>query len=287
MHGGSLQRVAAGFALPECPRWHADALWLVDMHRGAVHRVTGDVNHVVARFDRPSAVGFRLDGSMVVVDGTQRVIRTLRQGREIAITDLSELAPHLNDMVVDRHGWAYVDAFGGDDRGGIDSWSQGGRIILVTFDSAPRVVAEGLVAPNGIGLSPDGKTLVVGEAVNRDGTRGAQLVAYAVDEEGSLSDRRPIGTITRGLGDGLCFDAEGAVWVATAWGHEVQRFLDGEVVDRVPVGERRWALACALGGPSLSTLFICTTNAPPGGDPAKLADGRLEAVTVGVPGFAS
>jgi sugar lactone lactonase YvrE len=195
------------------------------------------------------------------------------------------LVPHLNDMVIDRHGWAYVDAFGNDGAGGVDSWSRGGRIILVPCDSAPSVVAEGLVAPNGIGMSPDGKTLVVGEAVNESGARGAQLVGYPVDDGGSLSERGVVGTIARGLGDGLCFDAEGGVWVGTAWGHEVWRFLGGEVVDRISVGDRRWALACALGGPDLQTLFICTTHAPPGGDPSKFTSGLVEAVRVEVPGF--
>ena len=287
MSEGSTRTVAGGFLLPECPRWHDGALWLVDMRRGSVHRLAGDASELVASFDRPSAVGFWPDGTMVVVDGTKRIVHTLHEGRVRESLDLSRLTPHLNDMVIDRNGWAYVDAFGIDENGSVGSWTAEGCIVLVTFDSAPRVVAENLVAPNGIGISPDGRTLVVGEAVNQAGARGAQLVGFTVAEDGSLSQRRIMGTIARGLGDGLCFDAEGGIWVGTAWGHEAQRFLDGEVVERISLEDRRWALACALGGPDLRTLFICTTAAAPGGDPSEFTDGRVEAVEVRVPGFAA
>ena len=287
MSEGSTRAVAGGFLLPECPRWHDGALWLVDMRRGSVHRVTEGTSEPVARFDRPSAVGFRPDGTMVVADGTRRLVHTVREGRVRESLDLSPWAPQLNDMVIDRHGWAYVDAFGAGGNGSVGSWAADGCIVLVTFDAAPRVVAEGLVAPNGIGISPDGTTLVVGEAVNEAGARGARLVGFTIALDGSLSERRTLGTIPRGLGDGLCFDAEGGIWVGTAWGHEAQRFLGGEVVDRVALEDRRWALACALGGPDLRTLFICTTAAQPGGDPSAFTDGRLDAVEVGVPGFAA
>jgi len=279
--------VAGGFLLPECPRWHDDALWLVDMRRGSVQRVAQNASELVASFDRPSAVGFRPDGTMVVVDGTKRLVHTLREGRVRESLDLSRWVPQLNDMAIDRHGWAYVDGFGVGGDGSVGSWKADGCIILVTFDSAPRVVAESLVAPNGIGISPDGTTLVVGEAVNQAGARGAQLVGFTIAEDGSLSQRRILGTISRGLGDGLCFDAEGGIWVGTAWGHEAQRFLDGNVVERIQLEDRRWALACALGGPDLRTLFICTTTAPPGGDPSAFTDGRVEAAEVRVPGFAA
>jgi sugar lactone lactonase YvrE len=283
---GATNALAGGFLLPECPRWHDGALWLVDMQRRSVHRIAGDVPETVASFDHPSAVGFRPDGSMVVVDGTTRLVHVVRDGVVVETLDLSRLTPHLNDMVVDQHGWAYIDGFGIGGSGSVGGWTADGCIVLVAFDSPPRVVAEGLVAPNGIGISPDGRTLVVGEAVNAGGTRGARLVGFAIAADGSLSERRIMGTIPRGLGDGLCFDSEGGIWVGTAWGHEAQRFLDGEVVERVPLGDRRWALACALGGPDLRTLFICSTAASPGGNPSDFTDGRVETTEVRVPGFA-
>lgn len=279
------RRVAGGFRLPESPRWHEGALWLVDMQRQSVDRIAGDTPEPISGFDHPSAVGFRPDGTMIVVDGTARLVHLVGEGAVTERLDLSRLTPHLNDMAVDRHGWAYIDGFGMGGSGSVGGWTADGCIVLVTFDGPPRVVAEGLVAPNGIGISPDGGTLVVGEAVNEGGARGARLVGFTIAGDGALSERRIMGTIPRGLGDGLCFDSEGGVWVGTAWGHEAQRFLDGRVVERVPLADRRWALACALGGPDLRTLFICSTAAAPGGDPADFTDGQVEAVEVRVPGF--
>lgn len=277
--------VAGGFLLPECPRWHDNGLWLVDMLGGSVHRIAADRVEPIARFDRPSAVGFRPNGDLIVADGSRRVVHTLRQGSVVETLDLSGLVPHLNDMIIDRHGWAYIDSFGSVDGAGAGGWRDDGCIVLVTFESPPRVVAENLVAPNGIGISPDGRTLVVGTAVNAPERRGAELLSYDIDEDGSLFGRRVVGDIARGLGDGLCFDAEGGVWVGTAWGREAQRLLGGQVVERVRFDDK-WALACALGGPSLRTLFVCTTAPPPGGDPSKFTAGWVEAVEVEVPGIA-
>lgn len=223
---------------------------------------------------------------MIVADGTTRLVHVLNHGSVIDSLDLSSWTPHLNDMTIDHRGWAYIDAFGGGGSS-VGTWEPSGCIVLITFDSTPRIVAEDLVGPNGIGISPDGGTLVVGEAMGRNEPLGARLLGFTIDDDGSLSNRRVLGTIARGLADGLCFDSEGAVWVGTAFGHEVQRFLDGEVVDRIQLADRKWALACALGGPDLKTLFICTTSAPPGGDPSRFSEGFIETIDVAVSGLST
>ncbi len=280
--------VAGGLLLPECPRWHDGALWLVDMMRGSVLRLAGDAMERVGSFDRPSAVGFRPDGTMLVADGRRRLLHSCEPDGSgiVESLDLSMLTPQLNDMVVDRHGWAYVDGFGSRGAGGVRTWTADGCIVLVTFDATPRVVARDLVAPNGIGVSPDGGTLVVGEAVPGGRVPGARLLAFTIAEDGSLFDRRVVGIIPRGLGDGLCFDSEGGIWVGTAWGHEAQRFVAGEVLERVALEDHKWALACALGGTDLRTLFVCTAARPPNGDPARFVQGWVELTRVDTPGFA-
>lgn len=279
--------VAGGFLLPECPRWHDGALWFCDMLRGRVHRLVGDGEpQTVGRFDHPTAVGFRPNGDVLVADADKQLLHTVVENRVAHSVDLSSTARgRLNDMVVDRDGRAYVDDIGPDPfRTG---WKPDGRILLVEPDGDVRVVAEGLLSPNGIDISPDGRTLVVGESMGPGGSpAGAQMLAFDVAADGSLSNRRLAGTIARGSGDGLCFDADGGVWIGTAFGHEVQRFVGGEVVERIRVADRKWALACALGGPELRSLFVCTTAAPPAGDPARFTDGWIEVVDVEVPGVA-
>lgn len=276
--------VASGFLLPECPRWHDGALWFVDMLRGNVNRLSDGIAETVARFERPSAVGFRPDGAMIVADGTTGIVHVLEGGSVVDRLDLSSWTPHLNDMTIDHRGWVYIDAFGSDGAS-VGTWRPSGCIVLVRFDATPRIVAENLVGPNGIGISPDGGTLVVGEAMGQGEPLGSRLMGFTIEDDGSLSNKCVLGTIARGLGDGLCIDSQGGVWVGTAFGHEVQRFLDGEVVDRIQFADRKWALACALGGPDLKTLFICTTSAPPGGDPSRFSEGWIEAMDVPVAGL--
>lgn len=279
--------VAGGFRLPESPRWHDGALWFVDMLRGNVHRLADGAVDQVASFDRPSSLGFRPNGDMLVVEQNTTTVHTLRDGVVVDSLDLSSWGS-LNDMVIDHKGRAYID--GGPvapNRSGAISrtWQPTGRILLVPPEGEPRVVADHLLSPNGIALSPDGRTLVVGESMGRDGTpNNVRLIAFDVADDGSLSGERIFGTIGRGCGDGLCFDSEGAVWVGTAFGHDVQRFRDGEVVDRIPVPDRKWPLAVALGGSDMRTLFICDAAAPPKGDPSKFTEAWIETIDVDVPG---
>jgi sugar lactone lactonase YvrE len=112
-------------------------------------------------------------------------------------------------------------------------------------------------------------------------------LSYEISDDGSLSNQRTVGTIARGSGDGLCIDAEGAIWVGVAFGHEVQRFVEGEVVDRIVLADRKWALACALGGSDMRTMFICSTAPPPKGDVTAFTDGWIETIEVDVPGIAA
>jgi sugar lactone lactonase YvrE len=282
----STTTVAAGFALPEGPRWHDGALWFVDMLGGTVNRMAGGTVERIASFDHPSSVGFRQGGDLLVADSVERLLHTVRGGDVVHSLDLGWLAhARINDMAVDDQGRVYLDDMGVDVFR--DGWQSVGRILLVLPDGSGRVVAEGILGPNGIAISPDGGTLVVGESMGPGGApSGARLLAYDISADGSLANERVAGTIARGSGDGLCFDAEGAVWVGTSFGHEVQRFVDGEVVDRIEVADHRWALACALGGPDLRTMFICTTARPPGGDPALQTEGWIETIEVDVPGFA-
>src|SRR6185369_4685860 len=82
-----------------------------------------------------------------------------------------------------------------------------GAIGLVSPDGAARVVANDLAIPNGMVVSADGSTLIASE------TFGGRLVAFTIGPEGDLSQPRVFAELGDRHPDGLCLDAEGAVWV--------------------------------------------------------------------------
>jgi sugar lactone lactonase YvrE len=125
-------------------------------------------------------------------------------------------------------------------------------------------------------ITPDGRTLIVGE------TYGACLSAFDIAEDGSLSGRREWARLVGAVPDGICLDAEGAVWVASPVGGAVLRLLEGgEVTHRIEVEHE--AFACMLGGPERRTLFICTAASSEPNQTA-VRKGRIEWVEVEVPG---
>jgi sugar lactone lactonase YvrE len=189
--------------------------------------------------------------------------------------DLSAVASfHCNDMVVDARGRAYVGNFGFDLHGGEQPVAT--TLALVDPDGSVRVAAEDLRFPNGTVITPDGRTLIVGESF------GACLTAFDIAEDGSLSGRREWARMSGAVPDGICLDAEGAIWAASPVGGGVLRLREGgEVTHRVEVEHE--AFACMLGGPERRTLFICTAaNSDP--DETSVRSGRIERVEVEVPG---
>ena len=274
--------VAEDIAFAEGPRWHDGALWWSDMHGHQVSRLgrESSVETVCEVPARPSGLGWLPDGRMLVVSMTdRRVLRREADGRLVVHSDLSALAPRrCNDMVVDARGGAYVGNFGFE----LDDVEPSCPTVLVRVeaDGAARVVADGLWFPNGMVLTDGGQTLVVAE------TWAARLTAFDVAANGSLSGQRVWAAIDRRVyPDGICLDAEGAIWVASPSTGEVLRVLEGgEVTDRVDTG--RSAFACALGGADRCTLYVCTADSHDPERQRRERNGRIESFAVAVPGVA-
>ncbi len=267
-----------GLRFPEGPRWHEDRFWFSDMHSGVVLAVSmdGRAETIVEVEAEPSGLGWLPDGRLLVVSMQDR--RLLRLDPE-GLAEVADLSPHAsfhcNDMVVDAHGRAYVGNFGFDLHAG-DSPTTA-NLILVHPDGRSEVAAKDLGFPNGTVITPDGKTLIVGESF------GGCLTAFDVAEDGSLHGRRVWAQLEGSVPDGICLDEEGAIWVASPMGKGgVLRVREGgEVTDRIAVEHE--AYACMLGGPDRRTLFICTA---PDSHPDKTGDrgGRIEMASVEVPG---
>ena len=241
-----------GLSFPEGPRWHDGKLFFSDMH---AHKViaadmTGRTETICEVPAWPSGLGWLPDGRMLVVSMTdRRLLRLDRDGLKVA-ADLSKLASfHCNDMVVDAKGRAYVGNFGFDLHA--QATPKFGELVMVEPNGAARVVAGEMKFPNGTVITPDGKTLIVGEST------GACLTAFDIGADGSLSNRRVWAEIAPAIPDGIALDAEGAIWVASPLTDEVIRVHEGgKVTERIKTANH--AYACMLGGPDRRTLFVLT-----------------------------
>ncbi|TRZ66697.1 MAG: 5-valerolactone hydrolase [Rhodocyclaceae bacterium] len=267
-----------GLVFPESPRWHDDRLWFSDMYACQVMSITGDGKTEIefAVDQQPSGLGWLPDGRMLVVSmHDRRLLRRDPQGLSV-VAELGDMAHyHCNDMVVDRLGRAYIGNFGFDFLG--KGQVKPTVLILVTPDGKKRVVAEDMLFPNGSVITADGNTLIVAESFGR------RLTAFTIAPDGSLTGRRVWAQLQGASADGICLDAEGAVWAASPVSAEILRVREGgAITHRIAVATQ--GIACMLGGPDRQTLFVL--SAPLVGPEAALAQrlGRIETVRVDVPG---
>jgi sugar lactone lactonase YvrE len=262
----------------EGPRWHEGKLWFSDMHDQVVRTVDASGrSEVVAKVEGdPSGLGWLPDGRLLVVSMRDHRLLRLDSGGLTEVADLSGLATyHCNDMLVDAVGRAYIGNFGYDLHGGGERSNT--VLILVTPDGDARVVADDLAFPNGTVITPDGGTLIIGE------TMDLRLTAFDIEADGSLSGRRTWAQFEDILPDGICLDADGAIWVASPISHAVVRVAEGgEILQRIPLATQ--SFACMLGGPDGRTLHICTAETSDPATAQKLRTGRIETVLVDVPG---
>ena len=253
----------------EGPRWREGRWWVSDFYRHRVLTVDADgrEQEVLSVQGQPSGLGWMPDGSLLVVSmRDHHVLRRTPDGELLLHADVSELCGgHLNDMVVDSQGRAYVGNFGFDLMGGGQPATA--NLIRVDPDGSASVAAEELMFPNGSVITPDGSALIVGE------TAGGRYTAFAIEPDGSLSGRRtwaqigpapPLGPLAEMLAvldfepDGCALDADGQIWAADAAGGGCRRVAEGGgVTDEVRLPEGMAAFACMLGGEDGRTLLVC------------------------------
>ncbi|HZT67552.1 MAG TPA: SMP-30/gluconolactonase/LRE family protein [Acidimicrobiales bacterium] len=268
-----------GRAFLEGPRWREDRLWFSDVPAGEVLTVDmdGRCETVAAIEGSPSGLGWLPDGTLLVARGVPAAVVAVPASGQVRIhadlTGVAEFPP--NDMVVDSSGRAWL---GTCDIGGIPKPSVS-QIICVEPDGSAWVADTDMRFPNGSVITPDGQTLIVAE------TFGAALTSFDLGS-GGLTGKRQWASVPGCLPDGICLDAEGAVWLADAGGQAAVRVRQGgEVLERVDVG--RGCYACTLGGPDGRTLFLLTGEFGPPGRALETRPGRIETVTVDVPGAGS
>lgn len=267
-----------GLTFPEGPRWHEGRLWFSDFYnyRVVALGLDGKAETMATVPECPSGLGWMPDGSLLVVSMLDR--RLLRQTVDGLVThaDLSSIAGGpCNDMAVDAAGRAYVGNFGYERFRG--EAARPAKLARVDPDGTATVVADDMLFPNGTVITPDGKRMIVGESM------GNRLTSFDIGPDGGLSNRRVFAATPDLVPDGICLDADGAIWVADPRHNRVVRIREGgEITDTIALPGRN-AYACMLGGPDRRTLFICTAPGS-GPDRAGKTDGKIEFTRVLVPG---
>jgi sugar lactone lactonase YvrE len=240
----------SGLVFGESPRWHEDRLWFSDMGANEVVAVDLDGrSELIATIPgMPMGSGWLPDGRMLIVSSRDgRLLRREPDGSLAIHADLGALSAHpWSDMAVDGRGNAYVGSIGFDFPGGEFA---PGILAMVSPDGSARQVADDLAFPNGVAVTPDNRTLILAESY------GHRLTAWDVAADGGLSNRRVWAELGDDYPDGICLDAEGAVWYADVpHQHCVRVHEGGEVLQTVDFD--RGCFACVLGGEDGRTLFV-------------------------------
>jgi sugar lactone lactonase YvrE len=253
-----VRQLLGGLSFGESLRWHQDRLWLADW--GAQEIVAVDSHgrpEVMARVDFPAfpmCIDWLPEGQLLIVaarDG--RLLRQEPDGSLVSQADLSGLAEPgypWNEIVVDGRGNAYLNNQGFDFPG--EQFAPG-TIVLLTQDGSARPVADGIAFPNGMAITPDNSTLIVAESY------GQKLTAFQIAADGGLSQPRLWADLGDGVPDGICLDAEGAIWYADAPNQQCVRVREGgQVMQTIHLD--RGCFSCALGGADGTTLFMVATQ---------------------------
>jgi sugar lactone lactonase YvrE len=259
MMGSRMDVLQSGHGLVESPRRHAGRLWFSDWIAGEIIAVddanTAEV--VVAHRSLPLCFDFLPDGRLVLVSNQSRALLTPDEhGALTTYADLSALPPAgWNDIVVDARGNAYVNSPNFDFAAGPPPGDvQPGLVAVVTPDGDARIVADDIAFPNGMAIPPDGHTLVVADSYRHC------LVGFDIADDGSLSGRRIWADLRDAAPDGICADAEGAIWYADVPHQNCVRVREGgEVLEVVELD--RGGFACML---SDSHLYVVAAHWPGG-----------------------
>jgi sugar lactone lactonase YvrE len=187
---------------------------------------------------QPICMDWLPDGRLLIVSSADgRLLCRQADGSLTTYAQLSQLSgTGWNEIVVDGRGNAYVN---------------GAVLALVTPDGTVRQVANTFAFPNGMAITPDNATLILAESHAR------HLTAFDIAADGSLSGRHVWANLGDGVPDGICLDAQGALWYADVPNKRCVRVREGgQVLQTIPLD--RGCFACMLGGTDRKTLFLVT-----------------------------
>ena len=249
-----LQTLLTGLVVGESPRWHDGRLWFCNWGAGAQEVVAADLHgntEVIAHNEAPAgySIDWLADGRLLMTG--HKLARREPDGSFVTHADLSRLSRYgWNEIVVGGRGNIYVNSVGfnfGQEQ------FRPGIIALVKPDGSTSQVADDVHFPNGMVVTPDNRTLIVAESFK------GHLTAFDIAADGSLANRRVWADLGGGPGggDGICLDADGAIWTSVLYAEQPACWRvaeGGEVLQRIELD--RACFACMLGGEDGQTLFM-------------------------------
>ena len=269
-----MRTLLTGRGLVESPRWHDGRLYFSDWSAGEVLAVDlAGHSEVIARLKSlPLCTAWLPDGRLVIVSSADgRLLSRELDGSLATYADLGQ--PGWNDIAVDSRGNAYVNRLGFNPMVGEEF--KPGVVVLAAADGSVRQVADDLAFPNGMAVTADNATLIVADSYRNC------LLGFDIRANGELSNRRIWADLGEGTPDGICVDAQGAVWYADVPNQRCTRVAEGGTALQT-VELDRGAFACALGGSDGRTLFIVAAEWRGMSDPAPVPPGTGQVLTVRV-----
>ena len=272
-----MEILASGYGLIEGPVWVPGAgLMFSDVHGGGVYGLAED-GAVTTVFPYRRGIGgmaLHADNGLVV-GGRNIAFKSFTGADTVVLLDHDTENGNLgyNDLTTDAAGRVYAGSLGSP------VFEEGeqiaGDLYLIDLDGSARVVAEDVLLTNGLGFSPDAKTLYHSDS------RRQSVYRYAVAPNGDLGPKQPFASLENGAPDGLAVSVDGAVWVAVAGDGCVAVFEpNGTLRERIAVPMPMCTSVC-FGGDDLKDLYVVTGSDGVDGD----REGAVYRLPVPTPGL--
>ena len=272
-----MEELVTGFGLVEGPTWINDrGLLFSDVIKGGVYLLDhlNNVSPVVEHRRGIGGIAIHQENGLIV--GGRNIAYKSFTGDKTTIllsNDVTEDALGFNDLTTDSKGRVYVGSvafkvFSDDEM-------IPGHLHVIDVDGSVRTISDGVMLTNGLGFSPDGRTLYHADA------RDAVVRQYEVSPDGNVSDWKPFVQANNGHPDGLAVAEDGSVWIAMAYGSRVDVFeSNGALRESLPVPLPMVTSVC-FGGPDLKDLYVVTGSR---GGPSDIC-GTIFRMRVDVPGL--